>query len=74
MLSQIFRILAMTQQAGLTLLEGLNAAALAVDNLFYRQALEQVQREIAQGERFHKALSHKPLFPALCQQLVRVGK
>lgn len=73
-LSQIFRILAMTQQAGLTLVEGLNAAALAVDNLFYRQALEQVQREIAQGERFHQALSHQPLFPALCQQLVRVGE
>lgn len=54
-------------------MEGLNAAALAVDNLFYRQALEQVQREIAQGERFHQALSHQPLFPALCQQLVRVG-
>lgn len=64
----------MTQRAGLTLVEGLNAPALAVDNLFYRQALEQVQREIAQGERFHQAVSHHPLFPALCQQLVRVVK
>ncbi|CAI0985380.1 protein transport protein HofC [Serratia ficaria] len=73
-LSQIFRILAMTQQAGLTLVDGLNAAAMAVDNLFYRQALEHVQRQIAQGETFHHALSQQPLFPALCRQLVRVGE
>ncbi|WP_261112708.1 protein transport protein HofC [Serratia entomophila] len=73
-LSQIFRILAMTQQAGLTLVDGLSAAAMAVDNLFYRQALEQVQRQISQGETFHHALSQQPLFPALCRQLVRVGE
>lgn len=73
-LSQIFRILAMTQQAGLTLVDGLNAAALAMDNLFYRQALEQVQQRIAEGESFHHALSQQPLFPALCRQLVRVGE
>ncbi|CAI1802164.1 protein transport protein HofC [Serratia proteamaculans] len=73
-LSQIFRILAMTQQAGLTLIEGLNAAALSVDNLFYRQAIERVQQQIAQGQTFHNALGQQALFPTLCQQLVRVGE
>lgn len=73
-LSQIFRILAMTQQAGLTLIEGLNAAALSVDNLFYRQAIEAVQKQIAQGHTFHSALKQQALFPSLCQQLVRVGE
>lgn len=56
-LSQTFRILTMTQRAGLTLVEGLNAAALAADHLLYRQALEQVQRQIAEGEAFHHALA-----------------
>ncbi|HAT4515665.1 TPA: protein transport protein HofC [Serratia marcescens] len=62
-LSQTFRILTMTQRAGLTLVEGLNAAA-----------LEQVQRQIAEGEAFHHALGLQPLFPPLCRQLVRVGE
>ncbi len=73
-LSQTFRILTMTQRAGLTLVEGLNAAALAADHPLYRQALEQVQRQIAEGEAFHHALGLQPLFPPLCRQLVRVGE
>ncbi|OMQ22301.1 protein transport protein HofC [Serratia oryzae] len=73
-LSQIFRILTMTQQAGLTLVEGLHAATLSVGNLFYRQALEAIQQQLAQGHPFHRALSQQALFPSLCQQLVRVGE
>ncbi|MFZ1875038.1 MAG: type II secretion system F family protein, partial [Chania sp.] len=73
-LSQIFRILTMTQQAGLTLVEGLHAATLSVGNLFYRQALETIQQQLAQGHPFHSALAHQVLFPSLCQQLVRVGE
>lgn len=73
-LSQIFRILTMTQQAGLTLVEGLDAATLSVGNLFYRQALETIQQQLAQGHPFYSALAQQTLFPALCQQLVRVGE
>jgi protein transport protein HofC len=73
-LSQTFRILTMTQRAGLTLVEGLSAAALAADHLLYRQALEQVRRQIAEGEAFHHAMGLQPLFPPLCRQLVRVGE
>lgn len=73
-LSQIFRILTMTQQAGLTLVEGLDAATLSVGNLFYRQALETIQQQLAQGHPFYSALAQQALFPALCQQLVRVGE
>ncbi|EFE97914.1 protein transport protein HofC [Serratia odorifera] len=73
-LSQIFRTLNMTQLAGLTLVDGLNAARLAIDNPFFRQALESIQQQLAQGVSFHRALGEQPLFPALCQQLVRVGE
>lgn len=73
-LSQIFRILTMTQQAGLTLVEGLNAAMLSVSNLFYRQALETIEQQLTQGHPFHSALAQQHLFPSLCQQLVRVGE
>lgn len=73
-LSQIFHILAMTQQAGLTLIAGLNAAMLSVNNIFYRQALESIEQQLTQGTPFHRALAQQPLFPSLCQQLVRVGE
>ncbi len=73
-LSQIFRILTMTQQAGLTLVDGLNAATLSVSNSFYRQALETIEQQLTQGHPFHSALAQQPLFPSLCQQLVRVGE
>lgn len=73
-LSQIFHILHMTQLAGLTLVEGLEAAAVSVSNLFFRQALSAIQQQLAQGSTFHHALAQQALFPPLCQQLVRVGE
>ncbi|MCS3405688.1 protein transport protein HofC [Serratia sp. AKBS12] len=73
-LSQIFRTLNMTQLAGLTLVDGLHAARLAIGNPFFRQALDSVQQQLAQGVSFHRALSEQPLFPPLCQQLVRIGE
>lgn len=73
-LSQIFSILSMTQQAGLTLVAGLNATKLSVNNLFYQQALETIEQELSQGHAFYRALAQQPLFPSLCQQLVRVGE
>lgn len=72
-LSQIFHILTMTQQAGLTLVAGLNAAILSISNPFYRQALKTIEQQLTQGINFHHALAQQPLFPSLCQQLVRVG-
>lgn len=73
-LSQVFRILAMTQQAGLTLVAGLSAAKLSVNIVFYCQALTTIEQQLSQGYPFHSALAQQPLFPSLCQQLVRVGE
>lgn len=73
-LSQIFYILAMTQQAGLTLVAGLNAAGLSTSNVFYRQALNTIEQQLNQGQSFYQALAQQALFPSLCQQLVRVGE
>lgn len=73
-LSQVFRILAMTQQAGLTLVAGLSAAKLSVNIVFYCQALTAIEQQLSQGYPFHSALAQQPLFPSLCQQLVRVGE
>lgn len=73
-LSQIFQTLAITQQAGLPLVAGLKAAALTITNDTYQQALKQIQKQISQGAPLYTTLAQHHLFPALCQQLVRVGE
>jgi len=73
-LSQLFHILAMTQQAGLSLIAGLDAAALAVNNRLYQQAIGQIQQQLTQGMPLHQTVQQHPLFPPLCAQLIKVGE
>ncbi|MFV8800223.1 protein transport protein HofC [Yersinia sp. LJYL362] len=73
-LSQIFQTLAITQHAGLPLTAGLDAALRSINNDTYKQALRSIQKQINQGVPLYMALSQHPLFPPLCQQMVRVGE
>lgn len=73
-LSQIFQTLAITQHAGLPLTSGLDAALRSINNDTYKQALRSIQKQINQGVPLYMALSQHPLFPPLCQQMVRVGE
>ncbi|MFC3396646.1 protein transport protein HofC [Brenneria rubrifaciens] len=73
-LHQTFKILAMTQYAGLTLPAGLDAAG-TISHLPYQSAVQRIQQQIQQGITLHRAI--QPfilLFPAPCQQLIRVGE
>ncbi|MBJ7222886.1 MULTISPECIES: protein transport protein HofC [unclassified Brenneria] len=73
-LSQIFNVLAMTQHAGLTLPAGLDAAA-TIHHPVYQAAIQQIQKQIQQGITLHQAIQqYSRLFPAPCQQLIRVGE
>ncbi|MCW6623100.1 protein transport protein HofC [Yersinia ruckeri] len=73
-LSQIFRTLSVTQNAGLTLDRGLQAAAMSVNNWHYKKAINHIYQLINQGVPLNEALSHQSLFPPLCRQLVRIGE
>ncbi|EMJ3156857.1 type II secretion system F family protein, partial [Yersinia enterocolitica] len=73
-LSQIFQTLAITQHAGLPLTAGLDAALRSINNDAYQQALRSIQKQINQGIPLHVAITQHPLFPPLCQQMVRVGE
>lgn len=73
-LGQIFQTLAMTQQAGMTLLTGLDAAATSSTNLLFQRAVMGIKEQLALGIPLHTAIGHSPLFPSLCQQLVRIGE
>ncbi|KHN53327.1 protein transport protein HofC [Pectobacterium fontis] len=73
-LSQIFNILAMTQHAGLTLPEGLEAAA-TIRHPLYQDAIQQIQTQLHEGLSLYHATQHyATLFPAPCPQLIRVGE
>lgn len=73
-LSQIFQTLAMTQQAGMTLISGLAAASSSISNLHFQASLSQIREQIMQGVPLHKAFTGSPRFPALCHQLIKIGE
>ncbi len=74
LLSRIFMTLALTQQAGLTLLQGLQAVEKTLAPLLWREVIQQLQRHIASGHPLHQALRQHPLFSPLCYQLIKVGE
>ncbi|MFZ4833487.1 protein transport protein HofC [Rouxiella sp. Mn2063] len=73
-LSQLFQTLVLTQHAGMTLSAGLTAAAQSASNLHFQQAIDAAKTQLMQGIALHIALRDSPLFPPLCQQLVRIGE
>ncbi|OWS75663.1 type IV pilin biogenesis protein [Pantoea sp. VS1] len=73
-LSQIYAILQLTQQAGLTLLQSLQAVEVTLAARLWRDAIVALQQHIAAGAPLHQALQGYPLFTPLCAQLIRVGE
>ncbi|MGD8108097.1 protein transport protein HofC [Pantoea sp. FN0302] len=74
LLSQIFTTLTLTQQAGLPLLQGLQAVEDTLTPLLWREAMQQLQRKIADGTQLHQAIADSTLFTPLCRQLIKVGE
>lgn len=73
-LSQIYTILAMTQQTGLPLLQGLDAVVQTLSSLFWRQMLERIMQKISDGVPFWKALEDEKGFTPLCRQLIHTAE
>lgn len=73
-LSQIFTVLALTQQAGIPLLQGLSAAENTLTQQLWRQQIDNIRREIAEGRSFWQALGTTACFTSLCRQLIQVGE
>jgi protein transport protein HofC len=73
-LSQIYAILQLTQQSGLTLLQSLQAVEVTLVSRLWRDAIIQLQQHIAAGAPLHQALQQHLLFTPLCAQLIRVGE
>ncbi|YCH31310.1 protein transport protein HofC [Erwinia sp. D4-22] len=74
LLSQIFTTLTLTQQAGLPLLQGLQAVEQTLTPLLWRETVQQLQQRIANGTQLHQAIADSALFTPLCRQLIKVGE
>lgn len=74
MLSHIFTTLALTQAAGLTLLEGLNATEKTIKPLLWSDSVSDLQFLVKKGMFLHQAISRQTLFTPLCGQLIKVGE
>ncbi|MCC5015942.1 MULTISPECIES: type II secretion system F family protein [unclassified Legionella] len=66
--------LSITFAAGLPLLEALKLVAQVTGNSIYTQAVNDVQKEIGNGQQLQTALASKALFPAMVIQMIAVGE
>lgn len=73
-LSAIFTTLTLTQQAGLPLLQGLQAVEQTLHQRIWRECIAQFQQHISAGNPLHTLLKQHPLFTPLCGQLIKVGE
>jgi len=73
-LSRIFMTLTLTQQAGLTLLQSLQAVEKTLSQRLWRDAIAELQQHISGGYPLHQALRGHLLFTPLCYQLITVGE
>lgn len=73
-LTQIFTVLALTQNAGIPFLQGLESVTETLVSPFWSQRLTQVHHDISAGKPVWLALKNCGEFSPLCIQLVRTGE
>ena len=73
-LTQIFTILALTQSAGITFLQGVESVRETMRCPYWAKLLTQIQGDISNGQPIWLALKNAGEFSPLCLQLVRTGE
>ena len=73
-LSQIYTTLSLSQQAGIPLLQGLEAVETTLTPLLWKKVISKISTKVIQGVPFWLALTQSERFTPLCCQLVRVGE
>lgn len=66
--------LCITQQAGLSIIKGLDAAALASGSKVYYAGVLSIKEQILQGDSLHVAMSKSRLFPKMMTELIHIGE
>lgn len=73
-LSHIFSVLALTQNAGIAFLQGLQSASETLDCPYWQHILHQAHQDISHGLPVWQALTKSGEFSPLCLQLIRTGE
>jgi len=73
-LSQIYTTLSLAQQAGIPLLQGLEAVENTLTQVMWKKVVSQISIKVTQGVPFWHALTQSGRFTPLCSQLVRIGE
>ncbi|ODQ06969.1 MULTISPECIES: type II secretion system F family protein [Enterobacterales] len=66
----IFQIMSITQQAGLSLLQGLKIGTEQLIHPIYKQVLSQMSDHIMQGKSLSLFMKNEPLFTPICHQFI----
>ncbi len=73
-LTQIHTTLALTQQSGIALIQGLEAAEMVMAHPLWQAKLRDMRMSISTGGTFSQALSQAGIFTPFCIQLARTGE
>jgi len=74
MLSQIYTVLALTQNAGLPFLQGLESVEQTLSCPWWRGVIHQMAEAISRGSAIWQSMDKSLVFTPLCKQLVRTGE
>lgn len=72
--SRFARLLSITLNAGLPLMDALALIITTLGNRYYQKAMEQMKQAIASGEPFHLALKNTGLFNNMTVQMVGIAE
>ncbi|MFP7722560.1 type II secretion system F family protein [Lysobacter sp. A3-1-A15] len=73
-IARFARTLAVTFQAGVPLVEGLDTVAGATGNIVYEQAVHRIRDDVSVGYQINLAMKQVDLFPHMVVQMVAIGE
>jgi len=74
-LARFSRILSSMMKSGISIVEGLQVTAEAMDNVYYKEVLMETSVNVKLGKPLTRALSeHDKLFPVIVTQMLEVGE
>lgn len=74
-LARFSRILSSMMKSGISVVEGLQVTAEAMDNVYYKEVLMETSTNVKLGKPLTEALSqHENLFPVIVTQMLEVGE
>lgn len=68
------RTLSIVQAAGVPMVEGLETVANATGNIIYKDAVLQVSKQVATGQRIARAMDETNVFPGVVTQMIGIGE